>query len=88
MRAISEFTNWRVVTISTFQLNDKSISADPRLVIERTSSRPGTLFTAFSSGRVMVTSICSIGITPLSTPTMMRGKLVAGNTAIGSESAS
>src|SRR3974377_1002612 len=74
--------------MSTLQLNDKSISADPRLVVERTSSRPGTLFTAFSSGRVIVTSICSMGITPLSTPTMMRGKFVAGNTAIGSESAS
>ena len=74
--------------MSTFQLKDKSTSADPRLVIERTSSRPGTLLTASSSGRVMVTSIWSMGITPLSTPTMMRGKLVAGKTAIGSESAS
>ena len=69
--------------MSTLQLKNKSTSADPRLVIERTSSRPGTLLTAFSMGRVMVTSIWSIGITPLSTPMMIRGKLVAGNTAIG-----
>ena len=64
--------------MSTFQSNDKSISADPRLVVERTSSSPATLFTASSRGRVMVTSIWSIGITPLSTPMMIRGKFVEG----------
>ena len=36
--------------MSTLQLKDKSTSADPRLVVERTSSRPGTLLTAFSRG--------------------------------------
>ena len=74
--------------MSTSQLKDKSTSADPRLVVERTSSRPGTLLTAFSMGRVMVTSIWSIGITPLSTPMMIRGKFVTGKTAMGSEKAS
>ncbi len=57
MRASSEFTNCSVVTMSTLQLKDKSTSADPRLVVERTSSRPGTLLTAFSIWRVMVTLI-------------------------------
>ena len=36
----------------------------------------------------MATSICSIGVTPLSTPTTMRGKMVVGKTATGSVSAS
>src|SRR5207248_2363274 len=72
-----------VWNISTFQSKNKSTSAEPRLVIERTCCRPGTLFTASSSGRVMVTIIWSMGITPLSTPTMMRGKSVVGKTAIG-----
>ena len=65
-----------------------SISAEPRLVIERTVSSPGTLFTACSMGRVMVTSICSIGMTPLSTPMITRGKFVVGKTATGSWNAS
>src|SRR6266404_4073146 len=88
MRAMAELTCWSVWTMSTFQLKNKSTSADPLLVTERTSSSPGTLLTAFSSCRVMVTSIWLMGITPLSTPTMMRGKLVVGNTAIGNENAS
>ena len=83
MRAIAALTCSSVCAMSTFQLKDRSISAEPRLVVERTSSSPGTLFTASSRGRVMVTSIWSIGITPLSTPMMIRGKFVEGNTAIG-----
>ncbi len=51
--------------------------------MERTSFNPGTLFTDSSMGRVMVTIIWSIGITPLSTPMTTRGKSVVGNTAIG-----
>ena len=74
--------------MSTFQSKSRSISAEPRLVIERTCSNPGTLFTASSITRVMVTSIWLMGITPLSTPTMIRGKFVVGNTAIGSVKAS
>ena len=87
-RETAASTSCSVSSMSTFQLKNRLISAEPRLVIERTSSRPGTLRTASSSGRVIVTSICSIGITPLSTPMMMRGKFVVGNTATGSVNAS
>ena len=67
----------------TFQSKKRLMSADPRLVVERTISRPGTLFMASSMGRVTVTCIWSIGATPLSTPSAMRGKSVDGKTAIG-----
>ena len=69
--------------MSTFQSKNRLTSAEPRLVVERTVSRPGTVFTASSMGRVMVTSICSTGITPLSTPITTRGKFVSGKTEIG-----
>src|ERR1700676_716323 len=82
-RAIAAFTLWSVWTISTCQEKNKSISAVPRLVIDHTRSRPWTLLTASSIGRVTMTSIWSIGATPLSTPTTMRGKLVSGKTAMG-----
>ena len=87
-RETAASTSWSVSSMSTFQLKKRLISAEPRLVIERTSSSPGTARTASSSGRVTATSICSIGMTPLSTPMMMRGKFVVGNTATGSVSAS
>ena len=51
--------------------------------MERTDSNPCTLLTACSMGRVTVTIIWSIGITPLSMPMTMRGKLVSGNTETG-----
>ena len=76
-------TSCSVVTMSTCQSKNKSISAEPRLVMERTCCSPGTLFTDSSMGRVMVTIIWSIGITPLSTPITTRGKSVVGNTEIG-----
>ena len=38
-------------------------------------------------GLVMVTSICSTGMTPLSTPMTTRGKLVCGKTETGVEGA-
>ncbi len=76
-------TSCSVVTMSTCQSKNRSISADPRLVIERTCCKPGTLFTDSSIGRVMVTIIWSMGITPLSTPITTRGKSVVGNTEIG-----
>src|SRR5215831_13659023 len=82
-RASSAFTYCSVWNMSTFQLKNRSISAEPRLVIERTSSRPGTVFTASSSGRVMVTIIWSMGITPLSTAIRILGKFVVGNTDTG-----
>src|SRR5215472_9039071 len=82
-REIAAFTYCSVWNISTFQLKYRSTSADPRLVTERTVSNPGTLLTASSTGRVMVTIIWSIGITPLSTAISTRGKLVDGNTETG-----
>src|SRR6478672_1524054 len=69
--------------MSTFQLKKRSISADPRLVIDRTDSRPCTLFTACATGRVTVTIIWSMGITPLSTAITTRGKSVDGKTDTG-----
>ena len=56
-RARAAFTYCRVRMVSTFQSKNRSISAEPRLVMERTSCSPGTLFTASSMGRVMVTII-------------------------------
>ena len=69
--------------MSTFQSKKRLTSADPRLVVERTVSRPGTELTASSIGLVMVTCIWSTGITPLSTPMTTRGKLVSGKTEMG-----
>src|SRR5450432_3695193 len=82
-REIAEFTYCRAWNMSIFQLKYRSISADPRLVVDRTSSSPGTLFTASSIGRVTVTIIWSIGITPLSAAISTRGKFVVGKTATG-----
>src|SRR5689334_3010149 len=75
-RARAALTYWRVWNMLTFQLKKRLISAEPRLVIERTCSRPGTAFIASSIGRVTMTCIWLIGETPLSTPTTMRGKSV------------
>src|SRR5438093_12978975 len=82
-REIAAFTYCNVWNMSTFQSKKRSISAEPRLVMERTCCNPGTLLTASSRGRVMVTIIWSIGMTPLSTPMTIRGTFVAGKTAIG-----
>jgi hypothetical protein len=65
------------------QRKNRSTSAEPRLVMERTVNRPGTLFTVSSMGRVMVTIIWSIGMTPLSTAIRIRGKFVEGKTETG-----
>ena len=86
-RCISASTNCKVRYISTLQSKNRLISAEPRLVIEVTRWSPCTVFTASSMGRVTVTSIWSMGITPLSTPTTMRGKSVSGKTAMGTENA-
>ena len=75
--------NCSVRNISTFQSKKRLTSAEPRLVLLRTVSKPGTLLTASSMGLVMVTCICSTGMTPLSTPITTRGKLVSGKTEIG-----
>src|SRR5258706_10751652 len=82
-RATTASTSCSVKIMSEFQSKNRSTSAEPRLVTEVTFLRPGTLFTASSMGRVMVTSIWSMGITPLSTPTTTRGKSVFGNTEMG-----
>src|ERR1700682_3385121 len=83
VRDSAALTYCSVWNMSTFQSKKRSISAEPRLVMDLTFSSPGTLFTASSRGRVMVTIIRSIGITPLSTAIKIRGKLVAGKTATG-----
>src|SRR5260370_30138490 len=83
IRANDAFTSPSVWNISTFQLKNRLTSAEPRLVTERTLSRPGTVLTASSMGRVTMTSIWSIGATLLSTPITMRGKSVDGKTATG-----
>ena len=72
-----------VWNMSTLQSKNRSTSAEPREVMDRTVTNPGTLFTASSMGLVMVTCICSTGITPLSTAMTTRGKLVSGKTEIG-----
>ena len=87
-RETAASTTCSVSSMSTRQSKNRLISAEPRLVTERTSCSPGTTRTASSSGRVIETSICSIGMTPLSTPMMMRGKFVVGKTATGSVKAS
>ncbi len=69
--------------MSVFQSKKRLTSAEPRLVVERTVTRPGTELTASSMGRVIVTSICSTGITPLSMPMTTRGKFVSGKTEMG-----
>ena len=69
--------------MSSFQSKKRLISADPRLVVLRTVNSPGTLLTASSIGLVIVTCICSTGMTPLSTPMTTRGKFVSGKTEIG-----
>src|SRR5204862_7973347 len=84
-REIAAFTYCNVWNMSTFQSKKRSISAEPRLVMERTCCNPGTLLTASSTGRVMVNIIWSIGMTPLSTAMRMSGKLVVGKTEIRSE---
>src|SRR6266481_4517861 len=83
VRATTASTRCSVKIMSEPQSKNKSTSAEPRLVIDRTLVNPGTLLTASSSGRVIVTSIWSMGITPLSTPITTRGKSVLGNTATG-----
>src|SRR5580698_437162 len=60
-RETAELTYCSVWNMSTFQSKKRLTSADPRLVIERTVSSPGTEFTASSTGLVIVTSICSTG---------------------------
>src|SRR5579864_2914258 len=82
-REIAAFTYCSVWNMSMSQRKYKSISADPRLVMDLTVCSPGTLLTASSIGRVTVTVIWSMGITPLSTAISTRGKSVLGKTDTG-----
>src|SRR5580698_1945412 len=71
-RAKAALTSSSVRFMSAFQLKNRSISAVPRLVMENKWSSPGTTLTASSRGLVTVTSIWSMGKTPLSAPMTMR----------------
>src|SRR5579885_2589491 len=82
-REMAALTYCSVWNMSTFQSKKRSTSAEPRLVMDCTRCNPGTLLTVSSMGRVMVTIIWSIGMTPLSTAITMRGKLVSGKTETG-----
>src|SRR5258708_6140809 len=86
-RASAAFTSSSVRYMSTLQEKNRSISAGPRRVMEGMGSRPDTFLPVSSICLVTVTSIWSIGDTPLSTPTTMRGKSVEGNTAMGMDNA-
>ena len=63
-----------------------SMSALPRLVVERTSRTPGTARTASSRGRVTSMVIRSAGRSPASTESRTRGKSTWGRSATGSPS--
>src|SRR4051812_49779744 len=69
--------------MSTLQLKNTLMSAEPRAVVERIFSAPGIPFIASSMGLVMVAIISSAGITPLSMRMTTRGKLVCGKTEEG-----
>ena len=73
--------------MSTCQLKNTLISAEPRPVTERTETAPGISFIASSIGRVMVAIISSAGMTPLSIRITQRGKFVCGKTDEGISSA-
>src|SRR4051812_50136134 len=69
--------------MSTLQLKNTLMSAEPRAVVERIFSAPGIPFIASSMGLVMVAIISSAGMTPLSMRMTTRGKLVWGKTLEG-----
>ncbi len=75
---------WSVAdAMSVPQSKLTEISAEPRLVVERTPLTPGTLRIACSIGRVTITSICSAGRSPASSDTTTRGKSTVGNSDEG-----
>src|SRR5271170_2728156 len=73
--------------MSTFQLKKTLISAEPRLVAERTVTAPGMSFSASLIGRVTVAIISSAGVMPLFAMMTTRGKFVCGKTDDGIRSA-
>src|SRR5438132_11338129 len=72
-REMAAFTYCNVWNISTFQSKKRSISAEPRLVMERTCCIPVMLLTASSTGLERVTLILSIGIITLSRELILTG---------------
>ena len=70
-------------SMSVFQAKLTLMSAEPRLVVERRLRTPGTALIASSIGRVMVASVWSIGRSPASIDTAMRGNGTAGNRPTG-----
>ena len=72
-----------VWTMSVRQSKKRSISAEPRAVVDLIRAMPGMPLIASSIGLVTETSVCCAGATPFSATMMMRGKSVCGNSARG-----
>ena len=70
--------------MSVPQENSAEISVEPREVMERTSSMPGTRRMASSSGRVTVGIIWAAGSSPESAMTFTMGKVTGGKIDEGS----
>ena len=69
--------------MSEFHSQSRLISHEPRLVVERISRTPGTLWIDSSRGRVTDRIISSPGRSPLSAITVMRGKVTSGRRPAG-----
>ena len=82
-RATSPCTWSRAAVMSWPQSKSTLTSAAPRLVTLRTRDTPGMLRSASSAGAVTSSSIRSAGRSPASRLTCTRGKLTAGNSAVG-----
>ncbi len=67
--------------MSKLQGKSTKISAEPREVVDTTSTAPGTARATSSSGSVTSISICLDGMLPALTSMRMRGKLVTGKQA-------
>ncbi len=81
--AVAAFTCSVADAMSVPQAKLTEISAEPRLVVERTPLTPGTLRMACSTGRVSIASVCSAGRSPASSATTTRGKSTLGNSDDG-----
>ncbi len=73
----------RVCTMSVFQSKKRSISEEPRAVVDLIRAMPGMPLMASSIGLVTETSVCCAGATPFWATMMMRGKSVCGKRARG-----
>src|SRR5260370_69052 len=60
MRATTASTRCSVKIMSEFQSKNRSTSAEPRLVMEVTFCRPGTLFTASSGGLLVLLFVAGL----------------------------